>query len=75
MLYRKIFASFLLLSVVLGLPAEKIHVVFFCDKNRFCEYIGVAAYSIGKNMAAEDELVIHILILETMEYHMLSSHK
>jgi lipopolysaccharide biosynthesis glycosyltransferase len=67
MSYRKIFATFLLLSAVLGLPAEEIHVAFCCDKNHYCEYIGVVAYSIGKNMAAGDELVIYILMLETME--------
>ncbi|MDR2420423.1 MAG: hypothetical protein LBD40_03935 [Puniceicoccales bacterium] len=67
MFYYRIFATFFLFSAVLRLSAEKIHVAFCCDKNHYCEYIGVTVYSIGKNMAAEDELVIHILMLETME--------
>jgi lipopolysaccharide biosynthesis glycosyltransferase len=65
MSYRKIFATFLLLSAVLGLPAEKIHVAF-CLDNNYGECTGVAAFSLCKNKAPDEDIVIHIVGTETL---------
>jgi lipopolysaccharide biosynthesis glycosyltransferase len=45
---------------------EKIHVAF-CLDNNYAEGTGVAAYSLCKNMAPEDEAVIHIVMSEPLQ--------
>ncbi|MDR0445330.1 MAG: hypothetical protein LBG98_03570, partial [Puniceicoccales bacterium] len=45
---------------------EKIHVAF-CLDNNYAECTGVAAYSLCKNMAPEDEVVIHIVMSEPLQ--------
>jgi len=42
---------------------EKIHVAFVSDSN-YAECTGVAAYSVCRNMAPEDSVVIHIVMTE-----------
>jgi lipopolysaccharide biosynthesis glycosyltransferase len=44
---------------------EKIHVAF-CINNNYAEYTGVAAYSLCKNMAPEDRVVLHIVMSEVL---------
>jgi lipopolysaccharide biosynthesis glycosyltransferase len=45
---------------------EKIHIAF-CLDNNYAEGTGVAAYSLCKNMAPEDEVVIHIVMSEPLQ--------
>jgi lipopolysaccharide biosynthesis glycosyltransferase len=48
---------------------EMMHVVF-CLNNKYAEPTGVAAYSLCKNMAAEDNVVLHIIMTEPLqEFH------
>jgi lipopolysaccharide biosynthesis glycosyltransferase len=59
-------AGVLVLAVLLGcLSAEEIHVAF-CLDNNFAEPTGVAAYSLCKNKAPDDRLVIHVVMTEPL---------
>jgi len=46
--------------------AEEIHVAF-CLDNNYAEPTGVAAYSLCKNRAPDDHLVIHIVMAEPLK--------
>jgi lipopolysaccharide biosynthesis glycosyltransferase len=65
--FYKIFLRLgLFVAMACVLPAEEIHVAF-CLDNNYAEYTGVAAYSLCKNKALEDEVIIHIVMTEPLK--------